>query len=153
MSDLSRIGVAIEADLLAAFDALLAKRGYPSRSEAFRDLIREALVQESAASTGAHVVGTITLVYAHHVRLLSDRLTSLQHAFHDEILSSLHVHLDADNCLEVVVVRGRASEVRRIADTLISMKGVRHGRLTITSAGREPHRHTGTGADRDAHRH
>jgi CopG family transcriptional regulator, nickel-responsive regulator len=141
MSDLSRIGVAIEADLLAEFDALIAKRGYPSRSEAFRDMIREQLVQESAGSASAHVVGTITLVYAHHVRLLSDKLTSLQHSFHHEILSTLHVHLDSDNCLEVVVVRGRASEVRRIADTLISMKGVRHGRLTITSAGREHHEH------------
>ena len=139
MSDLSRIGVAIEGDLLAEFDALIAKRGYPSRSEAFRDLIREALIQESAASGSAHVVGTITLVYAHHVRLLSDKLTSLQHSFHAAILSTLHVHLDYENCLEVVVVRGRASEVRRIADTLISMKGVRHGRLTITSAGRKHH--------------
>jgi CopG family transcriptional regulator, nickel-responsive regulator len=141
MSDLNRIGVAIEADLLAEFDALIATRGYPSRSEAFRDMIREALVQESAASASAHVVGTVTLVYAHHVRLLSDKLTSLQHSFHDAILSTLHVHLDPETCLEVVVVRGRAAEVRRIADALISMKGVRHGRLTITSADREHHAH------------
>jgi CopG family nickel-responsive transcriptional regulator len=134
MSDLSRIGVAIEADLLDEFDRLIARRGYPSRSEAFRDLIREALIQESAASGNARVVGTVTLVYAHQVRLLSEKLTSLQHAFHHAMLSTLHVHLDRDNCLEVVVVRGKAAEVRRIADALISMKGVKHGRLTITSA-------------------
>ena len=135
MSDLSRIGVAIEADLLDEFDRLIARRGYPSRSEAFRDLIREALIQESAASGNARVVGTVTLVYAHQVRLLSEKLTSLQHAFHHAMLSTLHVHLDRDNCLEVVVVRGKAAEVRRIADALISMKGVKHGRLTITSTG------------------
>jgi len=113
---------------------LIARRGYPSRSEAFRDLIRDALIQESAASGNARIVGTVTLVYAHQVRLLSEKLTSLQHAFHHAMLSTLHVHLDHDNCLEVVVVRGKAAEVRRIADALISMKGVKHGRLTITSA-------------------
>jgi CopG family transcriptional regulator, nickel-responsive regulator len=134
MGDLSRIGVAIETDLLAEFDALIARRGYPSRSEAFRDLIRDALVQESAASGNTRVVGTITLVFAHQVRLLSEKLTSLQHSFHHAVLSTLHVHLDHDNCLEVVVVRGKAMEVRRIADALISMKGVMHGRLTVTSA-------------------
>ena len=138
MSELSRIGVAIETDLLAEFDALIARRGYPSRSEAFRDLIRDALIQESAAAANTQVVGTITLVYAHRVRLLSEKLTSFQHAFHHVMLSTLHVHLDHDNCLEVVVVRGKAAEVRKIADALISMKGVKHGRLTITSTG---HRH------------
>jgi CopG family nickel-responsive transcriptional regulator len=135
MSDLSRIGVAIESDLLEEFDALIARRGYPSRSEAFRDLIRDALIQESAASDNARVVGTVTLVYAHRVRLLREKLTSLQHTFHHAILSTLHVHLDHDNCLEVVVVRGKAGQVRRIADALISMKGVKHGRLTVTTAG------------------
>jgi CopG family nickel-responsive transcriptional regulator len=134
MSDLSRIGVAIESDLLAEFDALIARRGYASRSEAFRDLIRDALVQETAIAGNARVVGAVTLVYAHEVRMLSEKLTSLQHSFQRAVLSTLHVHLDHDNCLEVVVVRGKASEVRRIADALISMKGVRHGRLTITSA-------------------
>jgi CopG family nickel-responsive transcriptional regulator len=133
MTNLSRIGVAIQTDLLAAFDALAERRGYASRSEAFRDLIRDALIQESAAKGDARVVGTVTLVYAHHVRLLSEKLTSLQHAFHHVMLSTLHVHLDHEHCLEVVVVRGKASEVRHVADALISMKGVRHGRLTITS--------------------
>lgn len=136
MSDLSRIGVAIESDLLAEFDGLIARRGYPSRSEAFRDLIRDALVEESAASGNTAVVGTITLVYDHHVRQLGERMTSLQHDFHHSVLSTLHVHLDHDHCLEVIVVRGKAAEVKRMADALTSMKGVKHGRLTITAGGR-----------------
>jgi CopG family transcriptional regulator, nickel-responsive regulator len=133
MSELSRIGVAIDADLLEEFDRLIGERGYASRSEAFRDMVRDALINQAAASDATPVVGTITLVYDHHQRLLSDRLTAAQHEFHDAMLSTLHVHLDHDNCLEVVVVRGPAGHVRRVADTLTSMKGVKHGRLTLTS--------------------
>lgn len=141
MSDLSRIGVAIESNLLAQFDRLIARRGYPSRSEAFRDLIRDSLVEESAASGGTTVVGTITLVYDHHVRQLGERMTSLQHEFHHSVLSTLHVHLDHDHCLEVVVVRGKAAEVKRMADALTSMKGVKNGRLTITAGATRHQRH------------
>ncbi len=145
MNDLSRIGVAIDTELLGQFDELISRRGYPSRSEAFRDLIRNALVEELAAAPDAWVVGTITLIYAHHVRLLSEKLTSTQHEHHDAMLSTLHVHLDHDNCLEVVVVSGKSSDVRRVADALISMKGVRHGKLTITGftprSGARAHRH------------
>ena len=135
MGELSRIGVAIDAGLLEQFDRLIAERGYTNRSEAFRDLIRDELVQKAAESPKAQVVGTVTLVYDHHVRLLSEKLTDLQHDFHRSILSTLHVHLDHDNCLEVLVVRGAAEEVRHIADVLISTKGVKHGRLTITTSG------------------
>lgn len=135
MSSLTRIGVAIDAALLDEFDRLIDRRGYGSRSEAFRDLIRDALVQDQWASGTAPVVGTVTLVYDHHVRRLGDRLTSLQHEFHHAMLSTLHVHLDHDHCLEVIVVRGPAADVKRIADGLISMKGVKHGRLTVTTAG------------------
>jgi CopG family transcriptional regulator, nickel-responsive regulator len=137
MSELARIGVAIDADLLDKFDNLIAGRGYTNRSEAFRDLIRDELVEESWQSPDSHVVGTVTLVYDHHVRMLSDKLTDIQHDFHRIILSTLHVHLDHDHCLEVLVVRGKAADVRKVADTLISTKGVRHGRLTITSSGAE----------------
>lgn len=140
MADLSRIGVAIEADLLAQFDRLIEERGYGSRSEAFRDLIRDALINRAAANDRTPVVGTVTLVYDHHRRLLSDRLTAAQHESHDAMLSTLHVHLDHDNCLEVVVVRGQAGRVRRIADGLMSMKGVTHGRLTLTSPPLQAHR-------------
>jgi CopG family nickel-responsive transcriptional regulator len=139
MSDLTRIGVAIDGDLLARFDRLNAKRGYLSRSEAFRDLIRDALVQEQWASGAGHVVGTVTLVYDHRVRLLNEKLTALQHEFHHSMLSTLHVHLDHDHCLEVIVVRGQAARVKKIADALISMKGVTHGRLTVATAGAEHH--------------
>lgn len=135
MPELSRIGVAIDTDLLEQFDSLIAKRGYTNRSEAFRDLIRDELVEETWESPESNVVGTVTLVYDHHVRLLNERLTDLQHEHHRSILSTLHIHLDHDNCLEVLVVRGKAGVVRHIADTLISTKGVKHGRLTITTSG------------------
>ena len=134
MGELSRIGVAIDSDLLDRFDQHIAKRGYTNRSEAFRDMIREDLVEHASESPEARVIGTVTLVYDHHVRMLSDRLTDLQHDAHHIILSTLHVHLDHDNCLEVIVVKGKSSEVRRVADALISTKGVKLGRLTITGA-------------------
>jgi CopG family nickel-responsive transcriptional regulator len=135
MAELARIGVAIDSDLLEDFDRLIGDRGYTNRSEAFRDLIREELVREAGESQDAHVVGTVTLVYDHHVRMLNEKLTDMQHEHHESILSTLHVHLDHDNCLEVLVVRGRAGAVRKIADALISTKGVKHGRLTITTSG------------------
>ena len=135
MGRLSRIGVAINSDLLDRFDRLIAGRGYTNRSEAFRDLIREELVEQTWQSPDSQVVGTVTLVYDHHVRQLNAKLTSIQHDHHRAILSSLHVHLDHDHCLEVLVVRGKSAEVRKVADELISTKGVTHGRLTITSTG------------------
>lgn len=135
MSELSRIGVAIDADLLHKFDRLIEQRGYANRSEAFRDLIRDELVRDTWKRGDSEVVGTVTLVYDHHVRLLNEKLTEMQHQAYRNILSSLHVHLDHDNCLEVLVVRGKASEVQRIADALISTKGVKHGRLTLTTTG------------------
>lgn len=135
MSDLSRIGVAIDTTLLEKFDQLISGRGYTNRSEAFRDLIRDELIRQDWESPDSHVVGTVTLVYDHHVRQLSERLTNLQHDHHHNILSTLHVHLDHDNCLEVLVVKGKSEAVRKIADALIATKGVKHGRLTITTTG------------------
>ena len=137
MSGLSRIGVAIDTDLLSKFDKLIGQRGYTNRSEAFRDLIRDELVEKAWESPDAQVAGTVTLVYDHHVRMLNDKLTSIQHDYHHSILSTLHVHLDHDNCLEVLLVRGKSSDIRKIADVLISTKGVKHGRLTITTSGAE----------------
>jgi CopG family nickel-responsive transcriptional regulator len=139
MADLSRIGIAIESDLLADFDHLISERGYGSRSEAFRDMIRDALITRTAERSDSPVVGTITLVYKHRHRQLSDRLTSAQHDFHHVMRSTLHVHLDHDHCLEVIVVQGAAGDVRRIADRLIAMKGVTHGRLTVTAVGNGGH--------------
>jgi CopG family nickel-responsive transcriptional regulator len=134
MSELSRIGVAIDSDLLDRFDRHIANRGYTNRSEAFRDLIRDELVQKASENPDSHVIGTVTLVYDHHVRMLSDRLTGLQHDSFHNIVCTMHVHLDHDNCLEVLAVKGKVADVQRIADALISTKGVKHGRLTITGA-------------------
>jgi len=137
MSELSRIGVAIDTGLLERFDRLIAGRGYTNRSEAFRDMIREELVEQSWESPESQVVGTVTLVYDHHARLLGEKLTGIQHEYHRSVLSTLHVHLDHDLCLEVIVIRGRAGAVRSLADVLISTKGVKHGRLTLTTSGAE----------------
>ncbi len=135
MAELSRIGVAIDSDLLEQFDQHITRKGYNNRSESFRDLIREALVHEASESPEAKVVATVTLVYDHHVRMLSEKLNEMQHDSHHLILSTLHVHLDHDNCLEVIVMKGKSRDVRRMADALISTKGVRHGQLAVTTAG------------------
>jgi CopG family nickel-responsive transcriptional regulator len=137
MSELSRIGVAIDSDLLKKFDNLIAARGYTNRSEAFRDLIRDELVEKAWEQPDSNVVGTVTLLYDHHVRMLNEKLTDLQHSHFHNVLSTMHVHLDHDNCLEVLVVKGKASIVKKIADALLSTKGVKHGRLTITTTGAE----------------
>ena len=137
MGQLSRIGVAIDSELLEKFDSLIARRGYNNRSEAFRDLIRDELVEKAWEHPAAQVVGTVTLVYDHHVRMLGDRLTDIQHDHFHHVLSTLHVHLDHDNCLEVLVLKGKAAAVKKLADTLIATKGVKHGRLTITTAGND----------------
>lgn len=135
MGELSRIGVAIDSELLQKFDRLIAQRGYTNRSEAFRDLIREELVEKAWESPDRRVVGTVSIVYDHHVRLLNEKLTGMQHEHFHNVLSTLHVHLDHDHCLEVLVVRGKAADVKRLADSLIATKGVKHGRLSITSTG------------------
>jgi CopG family nickel-responsive transcriptional regulator len=135
MSNLSRIGVAIDEDLLGKFDALIGARGYTNRSEAFRDLIRAELVGQAWQEPEHEVVGSLTLVYDHHVRMLAEKLLDLQHEFHDAILSTLHVHLDHDNCLEVLLIRGKAKDVQDFANAIVSTKGVKHGKLTVTSAG------------------
>ena len=133
MTDLARFGVSIDQRLLERFDQLIAEKGYVNRSEAIRDLIRASLVEERLGSEDQLAVGTVTLVYNHHVRDLSDKLTEHQHSHHDQIISSLHVHLDAHNCLEVLIIRGVVREIKQIADELIGVKGVKHGRLVMTT--------------------
>jgi len=131
---LTRFGVSMPDALIAQFDRLIKKRGYSNRSEAIRDLARDAIIQERVAAPEGNVVGALTLVYSHLTRELSDRLTDLQHRDHGAIVSSLHVHLDAHNCLEVIILKGKAARVKKIADGLISMRGVKHGKLTLTAA-------------------
>src|SRR6202035_2464159 len=133
MGDLSRIGVAIDTELLRRFDRFIAQKGYENRSEAFRDLIRDRLVGSAVVAPDAFVVGTVTLVYDHHTRLLPAKLTDLQHEHHHVIISTLHAHLDHDSCLAVVVFRGKSRDVHKLPDRLISTKRVQHGRLVMSS--------------------
>ena len=136
MGDLARIGIAIPEELLEEFDRLIERRGYENRSEAVRDLVRKELVDEISASPNMEVYGTVTLIYDHHARLLLDKLTEIQHQHHGAIISSLHVHLDHDNCLEVILVRGKSTLVQKLANALIATKGVKHGRFMLTTSGR-----------------
>jgi len=129
-----RFSASIEADLFRQFEEMTRRRGYGNRSEALRDLIRDSLVREEWQGD-QEIVGTVTLVYDHHVREVSNRLTRMQHDHQQVILSVMHVHLDHDNCLEVIAVKGRASEVQRIADALVGTRGVKHGSLTATTTG------------------
>ena len=133
-----RFGISLDEKLLTDFDQLIEQKRYTNRSEAIRDLIRASLV-ENKSESGEEAIGTVTLIYNHHVRDLSDKLTEHQHAHHDRVISALHVHLDAHNCLEVLVVRGPVGEVKRIADELIGVKGVKHGQLVMTTTGQELH--------------
>jgi CopG family transcriptional regulator, nickel-responsive regulator len=133
MSDLSRTGVSIDSDLLDEFDRFIEKQGYTNRSEAFRDLIRDRLVSTDVKAPNAEVVGSITLIYDHHSRLLPEKLADIQHQHHGEIISTVHAHLDHDTCLEVVVVKGKSKHIQQLADLLVSIKGVQHGRLVMSS--------------------
>ena len=133
MSILSRIGVAIDSDLLKRFDSFIADQGYTNRSEAFRDLIRDRLVMLTVESPRSPVVGTVTLIYDHHSRLLPEKLMNLQHEHHNLVVCTTHAHLDHHNCLEVIILKGESRRVQRLADLLIGTKGVQHGRLVMTS--------------------
>jgi CopG family transcriptional regulator, nickel-responsive regulator len=133
MSDLSRTGVSLDSVLLEQFDQLIQNKGYANRSEALRDLIRDHLVATSVVAPDAEVVGTVTLIYDHHSRLLPEKLTDIQHKYHEAIISTVHAHLDHDTCLEVVVVKGKSKQIQNLADLLISTKGVQHGRLVMSS--------------------
>jgi CopG family nickel-responsive transcriptional regulator len=131
-----RFGVSLDKILLERFDSLIEKKGYSNRSEAIRDLIRDSLVLEEWESSTAETVGTISIVYSHDTRELTDTLTDLQHRYHNSIISAMHIHLDEHNCLEVIVVRGKAKDIKAIADRLIGTKGVKHGKLSVTTTGK-----------------
>jgi CopG family nickel-responsive transcriptional regulator len=137
MSELIRFGVSMDSRLLSRFDQLIADKGYSNRSEAIRDLIRDELVEQSWDKEEGETVGTITLVYNHEMRALTEKLVEYQHQVHGAVISSLHVHLDKHNCLEVLVVRGKGREIKKVADRLIGTKGVKHGKLVTTTTGRD----------------
>jgi CopG family nickel-responsive transcriptional regulator len=133
MLDLTRISISLENALLDAFDRRNGAKGYSTRSEAIRDLIRDRLVKEQAERAEGEQVAVVTLVYDHHARELAARLIDKQHHHHDLVVSSLHVHLGERHCLEVSVLRGPAAEIRHLGDELLATKGVLHGELTFTS--------------------
>jgi len=140
MGQLKRFGVSMDSLLLESFDKYLKRHGYSNRSEAVRDLVRDKLVREewdeSAENDSKETVGTITIIYDHSKHQLSNNLTEHQHQHHHEVISMMHIHLDETNCLEVLAVKGNASRIKKIADNLISTKGVKHGKLVMTSTGR-----------------
>jgi CopG family nickel-responsive transcriptional regulator len=132
MGRLVRFGVSIDADLLKQFDALIARRRYVNRSEAIRDLLREKLADLHLKKGSARALGAITIIYNHDLRELLRRITDIQHDYADLIRSSVHVHLDRDDCLEVIVVAGPINKIVEFSDSLIGTKGVRHGKLSLT---------------------
>ena len=134
MSDLFRFGVSLDKALLDKFDRYIRERNYSNRSEAFRDLIRQELIKKEWQE-GDDVAGAITLIYDHHRKDLLNKITDLQHDFQKIIISTQHIHLDHDNCLEIVAVRGQSREVTKLADMLKSIKGVKHCTLSMSSTG------------------
>jgi CopG family nickel-responsive transcriptional regulator len=142
-NDLVRFGVAMDRPLLERFDAIVAERGV-TRSEILRDLVR-AEVARSQVKGGAPAVATLTLVYDHHVRELTEKLTEFQHQLGEGVRSTLHIHLDHDRCLEVIVMRGRSDELKRVADRMLATRGVTHGGLELIADEDHDHDHGGHG--------
>jgi CopG family nickel-responsive transcriptional regulator len=130
---LVRFGVSMEHGLLERFDTLCAEKGYATRSEAIRDMVRDQLVEDELRRGNAEAVGTLTVVYDHHQRDLQERLTNYQHDHLEAIVSTVHVHLTPHLCLEVVILKGKTREIKRIGDGLIAAKGVKHGKLVVTT--------------------
>ncbi len=132
-----RCSVSLPGGLLRQMDGMVREKGYTNRSLAVADMIRDHLVEHRQQFERGEIAGTITLVYDHHKHGLQETLTDVQHDHHQLIISTLHVHLDHHNCLEVLVVKGRAPEIKRVADRLIGAKGVKHGKLTLTTTGKD----------------
>ncbi len=137
MSDVIRFGVSLSQKLLESFDRVITKKGYTSRSEAIRDLIRKHLVELEWEDETKETVGTITLIYGHEIKELCDKLNHIQHYHLGPIISTTHIHLNERNCLEVLIVKGKGKEIKDLANKLISIKGVKHGKLTMTTTGKE----------------
>ncbi len=139
MSDLVRFGVSVDAGLLESFDKLIDKMGYANRSEAIRDLFRERVIRQEWEAPETEVFGVVYIVYDHHTMGVHQRLTELQHASYAAIISTLHVHIDHYNCLELIVLKGGGKDVRELAERLISLKGVKYGRLNMGTTGTSVH--------------
>ncbi|MDY6844000.1 MAG: nickel-responsive transcriptional regulator NikR [Thermodesulfobacteriota bacterium] len=137
MGDVARFGVSLNKSLLKRFDDLIAKKKYVNRSEAIRDLIRDSLVENEWEEGDRIGVGIISLVYSHDVKELTDSLTHIQHRYFKEIISNLHIHIDEHTCLEVMVIKGKITKIKEVADRLIGTRGVIHGKLTLTTTGKD----------------
>ncbi len=135
MSELFRFGISLPKELLEKFDKLIKERSYTNRSEAFRDLIRQELVKKQWQE-GKEIAGAITFIYDHHIKELLNKITDVQHNFQKVIISTQHIHLDHDNCLEIVAIKGNPKEAQKLADRLKSIKGVKHGVLSMSSIGK-----------------
>ncbi len=134
---LKRFGISLEEELLKKFDKLIAVEGYTNRSEAIRDMIRATLVRKEWNEGNKETAGVVTLVYDHHQFELAQKMTDIQHKDFEIVISSLHIHVDKKNCLEVILLKGKSREIKRVADTLISTKGVKHGRFIFTTTGKD----------------
>jgi CopG family nickel-responsive transcriptional regulator len=133
MGKITRFGVSIEPDLLEKFDRMMKKKGYTNRSEAIRDLLRVTILQEKNADPNQKGLGTLTILYDHHSGPLTERLIELQHQHYTRILTSTHIHVDHDNCLEVLILQGRIGDIQTLADNIKALKGIKHGELVLTS--------------------
>jgi CopG family nickel-responsive transcriptional regulator len=133
LSDIIRFGVSIDQDLLENFDRLTGERGYATRSEALRDLIRESLIQQKIdVESDTRVLGSLTLVYDHHASNLVQEMGEIQHRFHSLVLSVMHLHVSHDDCMEVIALRGIAAEIVKLSNGLLSLKGIKNGKLFLT---------------------
>jgi CopG family nickel-responsive transcriptional regulator len=133
MTELERIGISLDKALLSDFDTLIAKQGYQSRSEAIRDLVRQQLSQERLSDPRAEAVAAVFVVYDHHAAKLTEKLVGLQHSHLLHVISSLHVHLDKHDCLEIIVLRGNVGEINKVGENILSMKGVKLGRVNLVA--------------------
>lgn len=136
---LKRFSISLEENLLDSFDSYIKEQSYNNRSEAIRDLIRKSLVREEWETDNKIIMGVITLVYDHHQPQLQEKVTEVQHGHHHHIVSTTHVHMDHNNCLEVIIVRGKAREVQDLAEKLIALRGIRDGNLAMSSTGKSLH--------------
>ena len=134
MENITRFGVSIEPDLLKKFDKIIRMEGYTNRSEAIRDLVRGNLIRGENKNPNAESIGTLTIIYDHHTGNLTNKLLNLQHDHTKEILSTIHIHIDHNNCLEVLVLKGKTVKIQKLADNIKSLKGIKYGELVTTKS-------------------
>jgi CopG family nickel-responsive transcriptional regulator len=131
---ITRFGVSIEPELLKKFDKIIKKEGYTNRSEKIRDVIRKNLINQETTNPDSKAIGTLTMIYNHHTSNLTNKLLDLQHEHHNEILTTTHVHIDNYNCLEVLVLKGKTGRIKKLAEKIVALKGIKHGELVITKS-------------------